>query len=77
MKKYIPDSLSDKVIRLYRKDTNKYVIHETTNKTSGTNCHKERQEVHNHELCVLTDEGLHTEELITLFMMLLDECKEQ
>ncbi|EUD64409.1 hypothetical protein C922_05208 [Plasmodium inui San Antonio 1] len=70
-------SLSDKVIRLYRKDTTKYVIHQTTNNTSGTNCHKERQEVHNHELCVITDEEVEMEMFISPFMMLLDECKEQ
>ncbi|EUD64060.1 hypothetical protein C922_05557 [Plasmodium inui San Antonio 1] len=76
MKQYIPDSLSDKVIRLYRKEKTKYVIQETTNNTSGTNCHKKRQEVHNHEVCVLTDEEIHTEFSIPLFMMLPDECKE-
>ncbi|EUD64029.1 hypothetical protein C922_05589 [Plasmodium inui San Antonio 1] len=77
MRQYIPDSLSDKVIRLYQKDTTKYVIHETTDNPSGTRCDKEKKGVHNHEVCVLTDKGLQTELLITLFMMLLDECKEQ
>ncbi|EUD66897.1 hypothetical protein C922_02481 [Plasmodium inui San Antonio 1] len=77
MRQYIPDSLSDKVIRLYRKDTTEYVIHETTNNTSGTNCHKERQEVHNHELGVITDEEVEMEMSISPLMMLMEECKKQ
>ncbi|EUD64518.1 hypothetical protein C922_05080 [Plasmodium inui San Antonio 1] len=76
MKQYIPDSLSDKVIKFYRENTTKYVIHKTTNYTSGTASHKEKQKVHNHELCVITDE-LDMEMSIPLFMMLLHEYREQ
>ncbi|EUD64353.1 hypothetical protein C922_05272 [Plasmodium inui San Antonio 1] len=65
------------IIKLYQKETAEHVIYETTNNTSGTNCHKERQEVHNHELCVITDEEVDMEMSIPLFMMLLHECKEQ
>ncbi|EUD64448.1 hypothetical protein C922_05162 [Plasmodium inui San Antonio 1] len=77
MKQYIPDSSFYKVIKLYKKEKAEHVIYETNDNKSGTRCHKEKREVHNHEVCVLTDEGLHTEVLITLFMMLMDECKEQ
>ncbi|EUD64250.1 hypothetical protein C922_05365 [Plasmodium inui San Antonio 1] len=77
MRHYIPDSSFGKVIRLYRKDKTDYAIHETTNNTSGKNFHKEKREVHNHEVCVLTDEVIHTELSIPLFMMLLDEYREQ
>ncbi|EUD64019.1 hypothetical protein C922_05602 [Plasmodium inui San Antonio 1] len=77
MIQYITDSSFDKLMRLYDKDTTKYVIHETRNNTSRTNCHKEREEVHNHELCLITDEEVDMEMSISPFMMLLDECKEQ
>ncbi|EUD63893.1 hypothetical protein C922_05729, partial [Plasmodium inui San Antonio 1] len=66
-----------KVIMVYEKETAENVIYETADNPSGRRCLKEKQEVYDHKLCVLTDEGLHTEELITLFMMLLDGCKEQ
>ncbi|EUD65077.1 hypothetical protein C922_04592 [Plasmodium inui San Antonio 1] len=77
MKQYIPDSLSGKVIKLHQKETAEHVIYETTDNKSGTRCDKEKREVHNHEVCVLTDEDIHTELPIPLFMRLPDECKKQ
>ncbi|EUD64164.1 hypothetical protein C922_05456 [Plasmodium inui San Antonio 1] len=65
------NSSFDKVIKLYQKEIAYHVIYETTDNPSGTRCHKGKREVHNHEVCVLTDEELHTEVLITLSMMLL------
>ncbi|CAG9480037.1 unnamed protein product [Plasmodium vivax] len=77
MEQYAEVGWFDKLIEQYQKETNHYVIEETTNDTSAPKVNKTKHEADNHESCVLTKKELITKVWMLILMMVLDECKEE